>query len=303
MAFPPPPNNHIIQAMAASLMGSGMPPQPYHQMTPMGGLIPMQMMHSMPPAPMTPMGVTVPSGVTTISAPPVRKIQPEAPQPPPPSLLGVYPGANPVSNIFQQMAAASQDPQHNYRKPRPPPGSTITVFVGNITDRASDMLIRQLLSKCGAVNNWKRVQGANGKLQAFGFCEYCDPESAMRAVRLLLDFEIADKKLVVKVDPKTQEKLDEYKKTKGVTGNELDNQTKEEDSIISAQLQTVLKEHEIELSKDPDPKERIRRFQNDKRDPTKPENLSEMDLEDDKRSLIHREIDKFRDTYKGLTIV
>jgi hypothetical protein len=44
------------------------------------------------------------------------------------------------------MAAASQDPQHNYRKPRPPPGSTITVFVGNITDRASDMLIRQLLS-------------------------------------------------------------------------------------------------------------------------------------------------------------
>jgi hypothetical protein len=93
----------------------------------------------------------------------------------------------------------------------------------------------------------------------------------MRAVRLLLDFEIADKKLVVKVDPKAQEKLDEYKKTKGVTGNELDDQTKEEDSIISAQLQTVLKEHEIELSKDPDPKERIRRFQNDKRDPTKPE--------------------------------
>jgi hypothetical protein len=28
------------------------------------------------------------------------------------------------------------------------------------------------------------------------------------------------------------------------------------------------------------------------------QNLSEMDLEDDKRSLIHREIDKFRDTYK-----
>ncbi len=38
MAFPPPPNNHIIQAMAASLMGSGMPPQPYHQMTPMGSV-------------------------------------------------------------------------------------------------------------------------------------------------------------------------------------------------------------------------------------------------------------------------
>jgi len=51
---------------------------------------------------MAPMGVTVPSGVTTISAPPVRKIQPEIvsqmPQPPQPSLLGVYPGTNPVSS-------------------------------------------------------------------------------------------------------------------------------------------------------------------------------------------------------------
>jgi len=35
MAFPPPPNNHMMQAMA-SLMNSGMPPQPYHQMTPIG---------------------------------------------------------------------------------------------------------------------------------------------------------------------------------------------------------------------------------------------------------------------------
>lgn len=115
------------------------------------------------------------------------------------------------------------------------------------------------------------MQGANGKLQAFGFCEYCDPESAMRAMRLLKDFEIADKILVVKVDPKTQEKLDAYNQSKGVKGDELDDQTKQEDDIILTQLHAVLKEHEIELSKDPDPKERIRRFHNDKRDPTKPE--------------------------------
>ena len=44
------------------------------------------------------------------------------------------------------MAAATQDTSQQLRKPRPAPGSTITVFVGNITDRASDMLIRQLLS-------------------------------------------------------------------------------------------------------------------------------------------------------------
>lgn len=93
----------------------------------------------------------------------------------------------------------------------------------------------------------------------------------MRAVRLLKDFEIADKKLVVKVDPKTQEKLDEYQRSKGLIGSHLDDQTKEEDSIVLSQLQTVLKEHEIELSKEPDIRERQRRTNNAIKDPTKPE--------------------------------
>lgn len=43
--------------------------------------------------------------------------------------------------------------------------TAITVFVGNITERASDALVRQILTKCGLVVNWKRVQGAKGKLQ------------------------------------------------------------------------------------------------------------------------------------------
>lgn len=100
-------------------------------------------------------------------------------------------------------------------------GPAITVFVGNITERASDMLIRQLLSRCGTVNNWKRVQGANGKLQGFGFCEYGDPESAIRAIRLLHDFEISDKKLVVKADAKAKEKLDDYMKSKAPDSQKL----------------------------------------------------------------------------------
>lgn len=164
--------------------------------------------------------------------------------------------------------------------------NTITVFVGNITEKASDMLIRQLLlvcfiltlekclfylpncvfwQKCGPVTHWKRVQGPNGKLQAFGFCEYCDAEAAMRAIRLLHDFEIADKKLIVRVDAKTQEKLDEYLKSKNSNSSkeskndtdssqnaeeELDSFTKEEDRKIKSQLILVLKEHEIELTKD-----------------------------------------------------
>ena len=86
-------------------------------------------------------------------------------------------------------------------------GPPVTVFVGNISEKATDTLViislfgnfknrfpykeiilfqvRQILMKCGTVNNWKRVQGASGKLQAFGFCEFKEPDSALRALRLL----------------------------------------------------------------------------------------------------------------------
>ena len=119
------------------------------------------------------------------------------------------------------------------------------------------MLIRQMLSKCGLVNSWKRVQGANGKLQGFGFCEYSDAESAMRAIRLLHEFEIADKKLVVKVDAKTKEKLDNYLKEKNPNSNSesnsIDENTSKEDAELVIHMQNILKEHETELSRDPDP--------------------------------------------------
>ena len=36
-------------------------------------------------------------------------------------------------------------------------------------------------------------------LAAFGFCEYADPESTLRALRLLHDFKLSDKNLVVRI--------------------------------------------------------------------------------------------------------
>ena len=38
-------------------------------------------------------------------------------------------------------------------------GPPVTVFVGNITDRAPDAMIRHILAACGPVVTWKRVQG------------------------------------------------------------------------------------------------------------------------------------------------
>lgn len=61
-----------------------------------------------------------------------------------------------------------QTPTVISRGPRPANegvGPSVTVFVGNITDRAPDNMIRQMLQHCGAVLSWKRVQGASGVLQ------------------------------------------------------------------------------------------------------------------------------------------
>ena len=53
-------------------------------------------------------------------------------------------------------------------------------------------------------------------MQAFGFCEYDNPESTLRCIRLLNGYEIGEKKLLVKVDQQTKELLSEHlKKRRG----------------------------------------------------------------------------------------
>ncbi|KAI1719593.1 PWI domain-containing protein [Ditylenchus destructor] len=70
-----------------------------------------------------------------------------------------------------------------------------TVFVGNISDASSDDLIQKMLTKCGSVNNWKRLQ---------------HPTGTMRALRILNDFRLGGKKLTVKADDATSQMLEEY---------------------------------------------------------------------------------------------
>ncbi|XP_038217028.1 RNA-binding protein 25-like [Zerene cesonia] len=83
-------------------------------------------------------------------------------------------------------------------------GPAVTVFIGNISSRAPDAMIRALLGACGAVASWKRVS-------TFGFCEFCGPEAALRCVRLLHERALADKSLLARVDGKMQALVDTYK--------------------------------------------------------------------------------------------
>ncbi|XP_078671649.1 RNA-binding protein 25-like isoform X5 [Branchiostoma floridae x Branchiostoma belcheri] len=199
-----------------------------------------------------------------------------------------------------------------------------TVFVGNITDRATDVLIRQMLMKCGTVLSWKRVQGATGKLQgttkSFGFCEYAEPESTLRALRLLHDWQLGDKKLLVKVDAKTRAVLDEYmgkkKAAKGTSGDkdsdELDEDTIRQDNFAMEQLEQLKREHNTELNT-PIPDDRPSKGKKEgllgdkpkakqKKEDKKEEaidDLEDMEVDEEKRNLITKEIRSFREAHKN----
>merc|ERR1711962_501685 len=164
----------------------------------------------------------------------------------------------------------STQPVHRqpvYSKRQENLGPSVTEFVGSITERAPDVMVRHILNTCGHVLSWKRVQGASGKLQAFGFCEFGNPDAALRVIRLLNDYEIADKKLVVKADAKTKEVLEEYKdirkkaKQNGDSSplqdekadeddedDYLDEETAREDQIAMQRINSILMEHKKDIT-------------------------------------------------------
>ncbi|KYQ89655.1 RNA-binding region RNP-1 domain-containing protein [Tieghemostelium lacteum] len=93
----------------------------------------------------------------------------------------------------------------------PPIPSTISVFIGKIPSWVDDIFIKLLIEQCGSYSKWIRGSDASGKLKGFGFCEFDQPEGALRALRLLNDLEIDEgKKLSVKVEDKVQALLNDF---------------------------------------------------------------------------------------------
>merc|ERR1719278_2030971 len=208
---------------------------------------------------------------------------------------------------------------HYSRPPRrdTPTGPAVTVFVGNITERAPDAMVRHLLTTCGPVISWKRVQGATGKLQAFGFCEFNNPDAGLRAMRLLNNFNIADKDLVVKVDAKTRKILEEYIEDRiKKAGDEIevpkedemekyeDEDIKYEDGLTRDRIQQILADHASEMESFvpkearelPQAREQVPSATLIQRMGTRDEGLE--DVEPEKIGIINSEIHKFRETMK-----
>eukprot|EP01133_Synstelium_polycarpum_P006673 gene6673-7756_t len=138
-----------------------------------------------------------------------------------------------------------------------PPGALVPpVYVGRIPDTVADDFIKGLLELCGNVVKWNRASETGGKLKGFGFCEYETPEGVLRALRLLNDLQVDDKKLMLKEDDKLKKYLDEYVKKRNIeqhkqeNGNDNDDEgaAEEKESSIDNEQQSekALKEEKIE---------------------------------------------------------
>ncbi|KAJ3521934.1 hypothetical protein NMY22_g12103 [Coprinellus aureogranulatus] len=122
-------------------------------------------------------------------------------------------------------ALAQQQQQMQFMQT--PPAQKPTLFVGSISGGITDAFLTQLLESCGKVNSFKRLITPANKPQGFGFAEFNDPESALRAMELLNGVELpaledgcANKKLLIKADEKTKHYLDAYQSQKMSTDEE-----------------------------------------------------------------------------------
>uniref|UniRef100_A0A1I7YDY7 PWI domain-containing protein n=1 Tax=Steinernema glaseri TaxID=37863 RepID=A0A1I7YDY7_9BILA len=195
----------------------------------------------------------------------------------PPPRFGMMPGYRPPMPPMGGMPMPfGAQPQFFVQPPhvtqRPAPGASAapfdnkppvtTLFVGNICDKAEDDLVKSLLQECGPVSTWKRIQGPNGKLQAFGFCEFDHPDGTLRALRVLNDFQLGNKKLVVKVEDKTKALIREFlvkrRESKGLPvdqfGDDLpvDEDTVKDDDVVKERITKLIESSQPDLLEDVD---------------------------------------------------
>lgn len=239
---------------------------------------------------------------------------------PPPIIGGVMPMAHMIPTPVSAMQtsapavryARNQNRHDNNRRRERESGPPVTVFIGNIMERAPDVMIRHILGACGHVLSWKRVQ-------AFGFCEYAGPDAGLRAVRLLHDMEIGTKKLVVKVDAKAKVVLDQFKAerrkklrggqsplqdetsiegTEGEEGEDyMDEGMRVVDADALARINQIIAEHAADLEMaQAAPEEHQTKMV------AKSLNLDDAEIEESKRDLITREIGKFREVMKAACV-
>ncbi|GAC95178.1 RNA recognition motif containing protein [Pseudozyma hubeiensis SY62] len=167
------------------------------------------------------------------------------------------------------------------------PEVATTLFVGSISPGISDSWLTQLLEACGHLRSLKRAS------KAFGFAEYADPDSVLRAIEVLQGRELPSmgaeasappKKLLVKADEKTKRFLERYQQTRVASSD---------DQARQSRALSAVKDIVRQMS---DPNARI------ETDPSKPgyvvpdhlKDLPPEELPEDQRATVLGEIEQFR---------
>ncbi|XP_037049095.1 RNA-binding protein 25 isoform X2 [Bradysia coprophila] len=209
----------------------------------------------------------------------------------PPMISGSSMSTPPPRATYRAGPTINQRPQMYMRPPAEPvvpqyEGPIITVFVGNISERVPEVMIKKILQTAGTVVSWKRVS-------QFGFCEYDGPTAGLRAVRILHDLDVAGKRLVAKVDAKNKLLLDNYKeeetrKLGSASRSTLEAEKKDDDAAM-ASISQILLDHKEDI-------DNFETIQEEQQLAKSSKVLQGTGIEEDKRDLINREIGKFRKT-------
>ncbi|CAO3645687.1 unnamed protein product [Cunninghamella blakesleeana] len=150
------------------------------------------------------------------------------PQQPPPHFPNMKLGGGPVGYAQPpirpppMMAPPNPDMNFNFNN-----NKLNTLFVGAIAAGIPDDWIDQLLKACGNLIEWKRVKDQSGNPKGFGFATYQDPDSVLRALRILggeennkgivlkaQDGSQTEKTLIVKADDNVRNYLNQYKSSR-----------------------------------------------------------------------------------------
>ncbi|CAG8498179.1 44435_t:CDS:10 [Gigaspora margarita] len=188
-----------------------------------------------------------------------------------------------------------------------------TLFIGGISPGVTDDWMERILKTCGSLKSWKRVKDQSGSPKGFGFAEYLDADSVLRALRVLggegpgddkkdkgvvlpaLEEGAVGKKLIVKADENTRKYLDQYEASRPRTVHDTELDKNALLSVITV-IQNMTKPQESRMPHDN--RSGIRKSPNS-------EHIDHMEKDDDtdlpadlppeQKDLIYREIAFFRE--------
>ncbi|KAG8771732.1 hypothetical protein FRC20_000748 [Serendipita sp. 405] len=173
-----------------------------------------------------------------------------------------------------------------------PPGQQLTLFVGSISPGIMDNFLQALFSACGPLRSFKRLLTPIGKPQGFGFAEFEQPESMLRAIELLNGLELPSqeagqpsKTLLVRADEKTGNYLKAYSSSRIKTDDD-DLQTETARTIVGGLVEGLRTGQPLpEFNQDGDQQNMV---------PSHLHDLEESELPENQRGLVISEIELFR---------